>query len=323
MLKKDYYLGLDTSNYTTSIAIVDSDFNVIADQRRSLRVKDGSRGLRQSEALFQHNENIPDMLESIFKIIEKSQINAIGVSNKPRPLEGSYMPVFNAGVNYAKVISSVLNCPLYSFSHQEGHIEAALSSSLFKESPKFITLHLSGGTSEVLSIDNSSFGYGINVIGGSKDISFGQLIDRVGVALSHPFPCGEILDQIANNYRGKNLHLLTPICVDGLVFNLSGLESQCQRIIASHCDAEALIYELFYIISQSLCQIAKNSVGENHNNKILFVGGVSASKFVRNYIINYFKGKEIIPVFGDPTFSTDNAIGCAILCAKSFIGYQG
>lgn len=323
MLNKTYYLGLDTSNYTTSIAVVDSDFNVIADQRRSLRVKDSGLGLRQSEALFQHNENIPNMLEGIFKIISKDHIRAIGASNKPRPIEGSYMPVFNAGINYGKVISTVLNCPLYLFSHQEGHIEAALSSSSFKESHTFNALHLSGGTSEVLSIDNSGFGYGIKVIGGSKDISFGQLIDRVGVALSYRFPCGEIMDQIATNYRGKNLHLLTSVPVDGLTFNLSGLESQCQRIIASHCDADALIYEVFCIISQSLCQITENSAGNNHSNKILFVGGVSASNFVRKFIMNYFNDKEIIPVFGNPAFSTDNAVGCGILCAKSFIGYKG
>jgi len=205
------------------------------------------------------------------------------------------------------------------FSHQEGHIEAALSASQFEENTSFIALHLSGGTSEVLSVEKSDSGYAISVLGGSKDISFGQLLDRVGVALSYPFPCGEILDQIATKYLGENLHLLTQIRVDGLAFNLSGLESQCQRFIASNCDAEALIYELFYIISQSLCQIAEYSVGSSQSNNVLFVGGVSASSFVRKYILDYFKDKEIAPIFGDSVLSSDNAVGCAILCAKSFI----
>lgn len=319
MFNKSCYIGLDTSNYTTSIAAVDSDFNVIADQRRPLRVKIGGLGLRQSEALFQHMENLPDMLENLFQLIDKDQVRSIAASNKPRPIEGSYMPVFNAGRNYGKVLRTALDIPLYFFSHQEGHLEAAIRNSSLMKHRLFVALHLSGGTTEVLNVEEKDSGYNIAIIGGTKDISFGQLIDRIGVSLSFDFPCGEAMDQIAINYSDEIQDWLKPIRIEDLAFNLSGIETQCKRLLASGCDQNVLIYDLFYKISTSLCRIAEHSVHRSRCNQVLFIGGVSASRFIRTQILEFFKDKELKPIFGDSTFSSDNAAGIAILGAKAFM----
>ena len=185
-------LGIDTSNYTTSLAIVSDKGEILADERRALRVKAGEKGLRQSEALFQHLENLPALSGKLFEVY-RQQIKAIAVSNKPRPAPGSYMPVFLAGLRFAQVISQALGVPLYCFSHQEGHIRACLHNKDSVNYGRFLAWHLSGGTSELLLVENGQ----IEIVGGSKDISFGQLLDRIGVVLGLGFPCGAELDDTA------------------------------------------------------------------------------------------------------------------------------
>jgi len=318
MLKPHYHLGLDTSNYTTSIAVVDSDRTIISDQRRPLPVEPGSLGLRQSDAFFLHSQNLPDMIKSLFDTINKDQLASISVSCRPRPLEGSYMPVFKAGENYGKILSMALGIPLYPFSHQEGHIEAGIYQTQLNADHPFITLHLSGGTSEALAIDQAPSGYGITILGATGDISLGQLIDRVGVALSLSFPCGRLMDEIAGTYTGKSSSQLTPIKINDLNFNLSGIETQCRRAIIAGCDQNALINELFQKIGKALCQIIKHAAARMPSSQILLVGGVSASSFLRAMIKDHFEGQSITPVFGSPGLSSDNAVGIALLGLKSY-----
>ena len=156
MTEKEYFLGIDTSNYKTSIAVVDGFGKIIADERKFLTVKKGERGIRQSEALFQHINNLPVLLESLTNYLEiKNRIKAVAVSKKPRPLENSYMPVFNAGYSIGKSLSYILGIPLYEFSHQEGHIEAIKFNNFVPQSLKFIAFDFSGGTTEAILVDES------------------------------------------------------------------------------------------------------------------------------------------------------------------------
>ena len=189
---KDLYLGVDTSNYTTSLGVRDSNNNIICDKRIVLEVKLGEKGLRQQEALFQHIKNLPLLFREMD--IDISKIRVVGVSTRPRPLEGSYMPCFLAGDSFAKIVSHALEVPFKSFSHQEGHIGCCLINSSIKGD--FLSLHLSGGTSETIYCINSSDNLDLETIGGSLDISFGQLIDRLGVKIGLGFPAGPELESI-------------------------------------------------------------------------------------------------------------------------------
>ena len=186
--ENEYVLGIDTSNYKTSIALVSAD-GIAYDERRFLTVKEGELGLRQSEALFQHVKNLPEMFEEM----GAHNICAISYSSKPRPIEGSYMPCFLAGKSFAKSFASLSAIPAFAFSHQEGHIESAkYGLELGNTNESFIACHFSGGTCEILLSDSNT----IKKIGGSKDISFGQVLDRLGVELGLKFPCGEELVRI-------------------------------------------------------------------------------------------------------------------------------
>ena len=94
------FAGIDTSNYTTSVAVFDGEH--IIQNKKLLTVKKGERGLRQSDALFQHTVNLPVLISKLKSEIGDADIEAFGVSNRPRNIEGSYMPCFLAGESAAE-----------------------------------------------------------------------------------------------------------------------------------------------------------------------------------------------------------------------------
>lgn len=310
MTEKEYFLGIDTSNYKTSIAVVDGFGKIIADERKFLTVKKGERGIRQSEALFQHINNLPVLLESLTNYLEiKNQIKAVAVSKKPRPLENSYMPVFNAGCSIGKSLSYILGIPLYEFSHQEGHIEAIKFNNFVPQSLKFIAFHFSGGTTEAILVDETlhdSKKY--EIVGGSRDISYGQLLDRVGVSLGMEFPCGEAMDKSLFESKANYKQIkLPPIKVNDGFINISGIETACQRI-TDISDSRDLIYSLFIRIIESIEEMTEQLSGKYGISDFIYAGGVASSRFIRE---NLRLGYNLC--FGEPKLSADNAVGIALL----------
>lgn len=313
MKKKKLALGIDTSNYKTSVAVVDEEGNILFNSQDFLYVKEGERGLRQSDAFFQHVKKLPEILEEVFSLQDvRENISCISVSTRPRPIEGSYMPVFMAGEAFARTLSSSLNIPLYEYSHQEGHIEAVKYYSKFKDVNRLATFHFSGGTTECLLVDESTNQF--EIVGGSKDLAFGQVIDRIGVSLGLQFPCGEELDEIAlfGRYNEKRL---SKIKVKDCFINLSGIETQSQRLVGE-IPATDLICELFDKISASILEMVIQINEKYSVNDFIFAGGVSSSGYLRNYLRNNMP-KNINIAFGEPKLSQDNAVGIALLGGKN------
>ncbi|MEG0663435.1 MAG: O-sialoglycoprotein endopeptidase, partial [Anaerovoracaceae bacterium] len=265
-MNNQYILGIDTSNYTTSVALISPE-GVYRDVRRLLSVKEGERGLRQSTALFQHIGALPELMTEIMTDFT-GKLAAVSVSTRPRPVEGSYMPVFKAGQTVAISIAQAMGIPCYEFSHQEGHIEAVRPPKLHR----FTALHLSGGTCELLKVNGTQ----VQCIGGSKDISFGQVIDRVGVAMGTSFPAGKVLDGIAKNATPSKL--LKPIAVKDNWFNLSGIESACQRGLSQGANPEALVGELFEKLAGVILALTPKQ------EPFVLVGGVAGSQTIQGYL---------------------------------------
>jgi len=297
-------IGIDTSAYTTSIAAVNRQGEVLLDLKQVLKVPLGTRGLRQSDARGQHHLNLLDMVAQIEDRLDMSRVGAITVSDRPRPVEGSYMPVFMDGVEFGAKLANRLDVPLFYFSHQEGHIEAVKHFSPLINDSRLLCFHLSGGTSELLLVEDGK----VQIVGGSKDLAFGQLIDRVGVAFGMEFPAGQHMDYLAYG-KDSITNWLKPIPVVGLEFNLSGIETQCQRRIQEEVSSEDLIPELFQRISKCLCKVSDDACKKYRLNDILMVGGVSANRTVRDYLNKNMKNGK--PIFG--AFSSDNAVGTALL----------
>ena len=300
-------LGIDTSNYKTSVALVNKSGEIIFNHQQFLEVKKGERGLRQQEALFQHVNNLPDAINQAMSFVSNDDhIEAVSVSVRPRPVEGSYMPCFNAGYSAAKIISSALGVPLFEFSHQEGHFEAVNHYSIFSGCDDVCFFHFSGGTTEAVFKDE--------IIGGTKDISFGQVLDRVGVTLGLAFPCGNELDQMAISLPASHNDVLTPIKVKDCWVNLSGIETQSQNYLQNRYSKD-FVSELFEELSKAIVTMTKQIREKYDVKKFLFSGGVSSSQYIRNYIENNMD-EEIKCAFGDPSLSSDNAVGIALLGGK-------
>lgn len=316
MLSKEWILGIDTSNYTTSLAMTDINGSIKADRRKLLTVRPGERGLRQSHALFQHMENLPELILSLFHETDRNKIAAVAASGKPRPVDGSYMPVFKAGLNYGKVMAASLGVPFFEFSHQEGHLEAVLHGSVLDDSKELLAYHLSGGTCELLHVRNAQ----IEILGGTKDLSFGQVIDRIGVALDMKFPAGQEMDSIAvrmRNQKEKFTPVLKKIPITGSEINLSGIETQCRRALENGANPELAVYELFQKISSCLHDLTIQAMEKTGCRKVLITGGVAASQFIREEFQQYFSGNDPTILFGEPALSSDNAVGISFLGGKA------
>ena len=310
-------IGIDTSCYTTSIAAISLDKKVIFNKKIMLKVKDNTKGLRQSEAVFQHVNNLGEMSSDIRSILNNYNVCGVCASVKPRPLEESYMPVFTVGSNFGKLFSSLNKCPFYETHHQENHIEASLLTNKIKNEKQFLSVHMSGGTTEILLVNKESLGYKIDIVGGSNDISFGQLIDRIGINMGYKFPCGKYIDEKALECNEKIEIGLKTSVKEGYM-NLSGIENQVNKIINNH-SKEYICKLLLDTISRNLIK-SLLYISEKYNiEEVVFAGGVSASKYISMKLKRELKKNNIIAYFTEQEYSTDNGLGCAVIGLKNFI----
>ncbi len=307
----NWVLGIDTSNYTTSVAAVTLDGELHAEQRRLLPVAIGERGLRQSEAVFSHVQQLPELVELLEK--PAGELKAVAVSRSPRPVDGSYMPVFTVGVGLARALASASTIPLLTTSHQEGHIAAGLWSAKGPQDTTFLAVHLSGGTSELLLVrrgENADFA--IERLGGSDDLHAGQFVDRVGVALGLPFPSGPHLERLAQSSQGE---LKLRSAVKGLWFSLSGAETQAQRLIAKGEAAAEIARAVENCIANSLEKTIRQAVESTGIRSILMVGGVAANSFIRSRLIKRLEHPAVGAklYFAEPRACSDSAIGVGMI----------
>ncbi len=318
------YLGIDTSNYRTSVAVIGPDGAVQMQKAILLDVPEGKRGLRQSEAFFMHCNRLPGYIEEVFADADPSDIAAIGVSSRPRRVEGSYMPCFLAGVNAAKEIASALKIPVYEFSHQEGHAAAVMENKGHRTDETSLFFHLSGGTTEALLCKPDERGYDMEIAGGTLDISAGQLLDRFGVAMGMPFPAGRYLDDIAyavletegfDPCRIKKTGVLPKLRHSDGYFNLSGAETRLMRYAEAPNDssAEDVASELLISVSELLINDAIYLRNKYSIETIYMAGGVASSRTFRTLV--QIGGYENI-YFASPELSGDNAAGTALLAKR-------
>lgn len=306
------FLGIDTSNYTTSTAIFDSSTGVMLQQKKLLPVKEGQLGLRQSDAVFHHTQQLHLLFSELVKDIDLKELKMIGVSSKPRPVDGSYMPCFTVGENTADVLSSALKVPLVRFSHQEGHISAALFSSKREDlfSRNFLAFHVSGGTTEAVLAKGTNCGFDIELVAKSLDLHAGQAVDRVGLMLGLSFPCGAELEKLAlKNSEKIKVHPK----LKGADCCLSGVENQCKKLIDSGKSPEYVADYCINYIKRSLGMMTDKLIETYGEMPIIYAGGVMSNTIIKNEFTQKYNA-----VFAPPAYSTDNAAGIAYLAYRKF-----
>lgn len=296
-------LGFDTSNYTTSVAAFDGTQG--NNCSRLLDVKPGELGLRQSDALFAHIKRLPELSDRLFHNIGKQDICAIGVSTRPRSVEGSYMPCFLAGESQARVLGDALGVPVYEFSHQQGHIAASLwgAERMDLMDRPHLAWHLSGGTTELLLVEPDGVEVRATKLGGTTDISAGQLIDRTGLLLGLQFPCGKALDALAD-----------PECkekfapkVNEFSFSFSGAQNKVQQYFDQTKSTEKTAAYCLNTVISAILTATKNAKKAYPGLEVVFAGGVASNTRLRA------EAARFSPVFCPPQYSTDNAMGIAVL----------
>ncbi|MDD2620667.1 MAG: peptidase M22 [Syntrophomonadaceae bacterium] len=311
------FLGIDSSAYTTSLAIVDENYNIIADERIPLQVAQGNRGLRQSEALFLHVKNLPFLFANI-KAHLKSEIAALAVSAFPRRAEDSYMPVFLAGVSQAQVLNAFSRLPLHKISHQEGHIMAGLKESQeLMQKGEFLAVHFSGGTSELLKIKWNTDGFmQIKTRIKGADLHAGQLVDRVGVAMGLNFPAGLQIEELAKQSQQCNIPFI-PAAVKDHSFSFSGPENYALQLIKQGICREDIAFATLRVIAKTLEKIILQETKKSDIRDILLVGGVMANSLIKKRLQERLEHPAVglKLYFASPELSTDNAVGVAMAAA--------
>ena len=298
-------LGFDTSNYTTSIAAHDGAAPINCSQL--LDVQPGQLGLRQSDALFAHIKRLPALADRLFAHLDTGDIAAIGVSTRPRAVEGSYMPCFLAGSSQAAVLARALGVPLYEFSHQQGHIAAVCWAAKKLEllDQPMLAWHLSGGTTELLLVVPENGNVRAARIGGTTDISAGQLIDRTGQYLHLDFPAGKALDKLAAQSDKKERFRVR---MDSLQFSFSGIENKVQKQVAQHKEPADIARFTLETIASLVRRVTDRAMEQYPGLPVVCSGGVASNSILRKYLYD--------AVFAPSAYSTDNAMGTAVLTAR-------
>ena len=300
-------LGLDTSNYTTSAAVYDGEEG--RNQGRLLEVRPGELGLRQSDALFQHVKHLPEVVEALLGEEGLGTVQAVGASTRPRAVEGSYMPCFLAGASQGQVLSQVLGVPFYAFSHQQGHLAAAAWSAgrLDLLDRPFLAWHLSGGTTELLRVEPEEDGVAVRaeILGGTSDISAGQLIDRTGVLLGLPFPAGKEVEKLSRQAQKREYY---KVKVKDLTFSLSGMENKVRQMVQRGEEPA----EVAWFAQETVCRVVqactKAAMEAYPGLPVLCSGGVASNGRLKELL-----RQNCGALFAQPQFSTDNAMGTAVL----------
>ena len=299
-------LGLDTSNYTTSVAVFDgtSGENI----GRLLDVPSGTLGLRQSDALFQHVKRLPGLFEQLHEKELLCGLAAVGASTRPRAVDGSYMPCFLAGEGQGRALAAALDVPFFPVSHQQGHIAAAAWSAgrLDLLDGPILAWHLSGGTTELLYVEPEGTGVLPRKIGGTSDISAGQLIDRTGVALGLQFPAGKALDALSREgepVRGFSVKL------NDLTFSLSGMENKVKAMVSAGAPAADVARFAVATVAQTIRRVTDRALEQYPGLPVLCSGGVASNSLLRKVLSD--------AVFAPPVCSADNALGVAVLTHRA------
>lgn len=305
-------VGLDTSCYTTSAAAVTVDGEVIASCRKLLPVPEGKRGLRQSEMVFIHTKQLPERMEELAEQIRGMEIAAVCASARPRDDEASYMPAFHVGDAQARSLAALLGVPCFASTHQRGHVRAAMVDSGVAPG-NLLAVHLSGGTTEVLSLIDDK----LTLLGGTLDLHAGQVVDRTGVALGLPFPAGPHLEALAR--KGHSEARLPANLADGdLSCHFSGAETRAQQWIAkSELSREDIAAEIYDLLARTVSRMIVAASKKTGVRQVLIAGGVASSALFRELVTARTEKRDrgLRVCFGKPEYSGDNAVGAALIGA--------
>jgi N6-L-threonylcarbamoyladenine synthase len=246
------------------------------------------------------------------EILSGRSVSVVGVSTRPRNLDGSYMPCFLVGTAVAESIAAIEGIEIKHFSHQCGHVMAALYSSGRRDlldGREFCAFHVSGGTTEMLKVRAVDSGFSAELIGGTADLNAGQVIDRIGVMMGLPFPAGPHIEALA--LKNDAVIPKKRPKLSGFEVNLSGLENMAERMYKETGNERLVSAFVLDYVGEALSLLAEKYEDAFGKSEFVFAGGVMSNSIIKSKLASRFSAS-----FAEPAFSADNAVGIAALCIK-------
>ncbi|MEW6308221.1 MAG: O-sialoglycoprotein endopeptidase [Bacillota bacterium] len=309
------YLGLDASSYTSSVALVDGAGELVADRRLPILVRAGDRGLRQSEVLFRHIGQLPEVLAGALTEAG-GPVMAVAASVRPRPDPASYLPCFRASRGLGMAVAAALRVPFVPVSHQEGHILAALRGRR-PPAERFLALHLSGGTTELVACAPEDRGLAVQSLGTGLDIHAGQFVDRVGVAMGLPFPAGPDLEALAR--QGTAGAVCLPVAVHGVRPSFAGPESAAMRALQAGAAPADVALAVLHCLARACEQSLRAAMDATGLRDIVLSGGVAANALLRERLEGRLGHARLH--WPGSALATDSAAGPAWLARAALMGW--
>jgi len=313
-MSDEIIIGLDTSNYRTSVAAVTTDGCVLMDWRELLPVPAGEKGLRQNDAVFAHTRQIRKCEDQLRSVCASGTVAAVAASISPRDGDASYMPAFQVGQSLGMMMAAAMGVPFYATTHQRGHLAAAAQGTELEYSKSYLAVHLSGGTTDLLEVSEDK----VIHLGGSLDLHAGQLVDRIGVALGLPFPSGEALEKLAEYGETHGL-LGASMEQTDLCCHFSGAETKAQIWIREgSMSPENVAREIYDLFSRTFLRLLTAGMKKTGIHDALLTGGVASSSLLRQMMMERSRRIPECPnlVFGNSERCGDNAVGVALIGAN-------
>lgn len=314
------FVGIDTSNYTTSVCAIDECGNLVHEARRVLNVPLGKRGLQQSQALYQHVATLPTMLDNLREAISSSSIERVAISTRPRSRVGSFMPVFQAGILAGHALALASGLPIFETTHQAGHIAAGIETSSMPDATEqpFAVIHLSGGTTDVVIAHGDKMNFGVEEWVSSQDLHVGQMVDRIGVQLGFSFPAGKELEKLALQVEHEVEIPVIPSSVQHGVPSFSGPLTHAGKLIEAGVDPALVAAGVFRCIAKTVEKMIRHVNDQTGIRRILFVGGVASSILLKQRLLARFDGAPQQLYFCDSYYSSDNSFGVALIAKNEW-----
>ncbi|MCX8190326.1 MAG: KEOPS complex N(6)-L-threonylcarbamoyladenine synthase Kae1 [Candidatus Diapherotrites archaeon] len=296
LLEKKICLGIESTAHTFGVGIVDSKGKVIADKRISF-LSDG--GIRPQEAAKKHLDNAPKIIKEALDEakIKISDCDIVSFARGP-----GLGPCLKVGATCARAIALKNGKPLIPVNHCLAHIEIGKLETKAKDP---LIVYVSGGNTQIISFKDGAY----RVFGETLDIGLGNMLDSFGRALGYGFPAGPTLDEIY--FRGKK-YLFLPYTVKGTDLAFAGLETAAKRLVGK-TNKENLVFSTLHNAFAMLTEATERALAYTEKTEVLLVGGVAASKALRNIMFKMCISRNTKFLVPQNKFCVDNGVMIAWL----------
>ncbi|HDH06980.1 MAG TPA: bifunctional N(6)-L-threonylcarbamoyladenine synthase/serine/threonine protein kinase, partial [Thermoproteales archaeon] len=297
-------LGIESTAHTFGIGIATSKGKILANVRKIYRPLKG--GIHPREAAEFFSQVAVEVLDKAFKkaSINPSEIDVIAVALGP-----GLGPCLRIGATVARTLSLELSKPLVPVNHGVAHIEIGRILTGLTDP---LVVYISGGNTLIATYVEGRY----RILGETLDIALGNCLDTFARETGLGFPGGPILDKIYER-RGEFIEL--PYTVKGMNLSFAGILTAALRLVNNGYKLENVAYSLVETTYSMIAEVTERALVLTKKNEILLVGGVAASKPLREKLETVARIHKVIFKPVPLEYSGDNGAMIAITGALAYL----